>query len=49
MLPPSCAELHLAENDLRREVLRCPTQCPGPTLHPLGKSKVSDLYVELIK
>ena len=45
--PPNlehCAvESYLAEDDLRREVLRGPTQCPRPPLHSLGEPEICDL------
>lgn len=31
---------HLAEDDLRRQVLWGSTQSPGPALHPFGESKI---------
>ena len=37
------ANSHLAEDDLRRQVLRRPAQRPGPPLHPLGEPEVRDL------
>lgn len=34
---------HLAEDDLRRQVLWGSTQSPGPALHPFGEPEICDL------
>ena len=38
--------LHLAEDDLRGEVLGGATERPGPTLHALSEAEVGDLINE---
>lgn len=38
--------VHLAEDNLWSQVLRSPTQCPGPAFHSFGKAKVCDLNEE---
>ena len=36
-------KLHLAEDDLWRQILWGPTKGPGPALYSLGKTKICDL------